>query len=47
MTTAAYGTTFSHDGRWCNFRGSLAAAELVPVATDKSVVERCVVELMA
>ena len=47
MTTAAYGTTFSHDGRWCNFRGSLAAAELVRLATDKSVVERCVIELIA
>ena len=47
MTTAAYGTTFSHDGRWCNFRGNLAAAELVTVATEKSVVKRCVIELIA
>ena len=47
MTTAAYGTTFSHDGRWCNFCGTLAAAELVPIAADKPVVERCVVELIA
>ena len=47
MTTAAYGTTFSHDGRWCNFRGSLAAAELVPAATDKSVVESCAVKLIS